>query len=358
MELITEIIALAVLVALSGFFSGVEASLMSVNMLKVRNLLKQGRRGSKALQRLKQKPDRWLIGILICNNVVNIAASALATYTATTYFGIVGVGVAAVGITLLILVFGEILPKTIAASRGDYVALAVAPTIEVLIDVLSPLIVGFEVLAASAGRLLKRKPTRPLITEDELRVMVEVGVEENVVDGQEREFIEKALDFSDIRVRTIMTPKNRMLCLNGELTVNEAVSKVNKTRFSRFPTYLGDSRNRNLRIVHIKDMLKAIDKGADTRLKDIAKKPIYTTADTAIGELFREMKRRRQHMAIVTNSDGNTEGLVTLENLIEEIVGEIQDEAEIPAAPQTQPTQTQQTQPQTPKPQTPQTRQN
>ena len=327
--MLLEFVVLAVLIVLSGIFSGVEVSLLSVSHLKVRNLVKQRRRGALALHRLKENPERWLIAILIGNNVVNVAASALATYTATLYFGYIGVGLAAGVITLLILVFGEIVPKTLATVHGEHIALFVAGPLEVLLKLIYPLIVGFEAISSFIGSLVKRV-RGPLITEEELMTMVEVGVEEKVIDKEEKELIERVLDFSDIRVKAIMTPKSRMLCLKGDLTVHDAVRRVNKTRFSRFPVYVGEDHDRDLGVVHIKDMLKVIDRGGDIKLRAIAKKPLFTSRESSIGELFREMKRRRQHMAIVVNEFGVTEGLVTLENLIEEIVGEIRDEAEIP----------------------------
>jgi len=327
MDYILALLVLGVLIALSALFSAVELSLISVSQLRVRNLVKNKRWGARTLKRLKDAPERMLITVLIGNNLVNILASALATYVATLYFGYLGVGLAVGVISFLILVFGEILPKTLATARSEQIALLVARPIELMQRVMYPLIIGFELVSSMMGRMIGKKMT-PLVTEDMLKTMIEVGVEEKVWAKEERDFIEGVLRFDDVRVESVMTPFSKMFCLDGELTVAQSLPIINKARFSRFPVYVGGDCGNIIGSVHIKDVIKAFEKDGGVRVKDLAKKVLYTPKEAILKAVFTEMLKRHQHIAIVRDGAGRVEGLVTLENLIEEIMGEIRDEAE------------------------------
>ncbi|MFH1721861.1 MAG: hemolysin family protein [Candidatus Altiarchaeota archaeon] len=328
MDLWILIVFLLILVLISGFFSGTEVALISVGRFKLRNLIKQKKRGSLSLQRVKNDPERMLTTILIGNNVVNIGASALATYLATDYFGSLGVGIATGVMTFLILVFGEILPKNIAATHNEKIALKVAPIVEIIEKTFSPVIAIFEYISHLMRDIYKPKKTRPLLTEEELKTIVEVGVEEKVIDIKEQELIEGILEFNDIAVKEVMTPLVKMKGLESELFLSEAISRMNQSGHSRFPVYEGGNRDKIVGIVHLKDFMRAWEKDQTQKLADISRKPFFVSRESIISELFREMQKRRIHIAIVINEFGGVEGLVTMENLLEEIVGEIEDESD------------------------------
>jgi putative hemolysin len=326
MDLLFELAVLAALIFFSGFFSGVEIALVSVNPLRVKYLVKHKKKGARSLQKLKANPERMLITVLIGNNIVNILASSYATYIAIQYFGFAGVGVSVASMTFLILIFGEIMPKTLAASHSEWVALHVAKAIRILQKLIYPLIIVFEHMSKYTG-YWRKSAKRPLITEDEIKTMVEVGVEENVLDKDNRDLIEGVLEFDDIAVKEVMTPRVKMFILNASTGLDEAIQKINRTKYSRIPIFEGENREKIVGIVHIKDIMRATEKNMENlTLKDIAKKPFFTSKETIIDDLFGEMKRRHQHMAIVMNEFGGVEGLVTIENLLEEIFGEIRDE--------------------------------
>lgn len=327
MEALIFLPALAILIALSGFFSGVEVALVSVSRLKVKELAKRGRRGSSSLEKLKKNPSRMLTTILVGNNIVNIAASAIATYIATGYFGSAGVGIATGAMTFLILVFGEITPKTYASTHNIRLALAVAPAILNLERIINPLVVLFE----SMTRLLTGiygGPDKPLLTEKELKNIIEVGYEERILDDKDREIIEGAIEFDDIPVERIMTPIKKVKYLNEDTPVTDAVKYTNKTRFSRFPVDNSADGLSFIGVVHLKDLLRNSGRDNHVNVGKIMRRPYYTSSETRINHLLKQMQARKQHMAIVKNPWGDVVGVVTLENILEEIVGEIVDETD------------------------------
>lgn len=324
---VTHLAALGFLIILSAFFSGTEVALVSVSNIKARNLLKEKKKGAAALMRLKENPERMLTTILIGNNIVNVAASAIATYLATIHFGYLGVGLATGVMTFIILVFGEITPKSLASTHNVQVALLVSDVIEALEKILSPLVALFTFISGVACAVFG-EGRQPLMTEGELKMMVEVGVEENVLRKKDKEFIEGVLEFDDISVKEVMTPAVKMFGLDADMKVKKAIKKVNKTRYSRIPIYINENRDKIVGIVHLKDMMRAMEKDENTKLIEISRKPHFTSKETIIRELFKEMQKRHKHMAIVVNEFGGVEGLVTLENLLEEIVGEIRDESD------------------------------
>ena len=327
MVVLTHLILLGILVLLSAFFSGTEVALVSISNIKARNLVKEKKKGAQALLHLKENPEKMLTTILIGNNVVNVAAAALATYLATAYFGAVGVGLATGVMTFIILVFGEITPKSLASTHNEKVGLMVAGPIEGLEKILAPVVYLFNNISKAVGSVFGDKK-KPLMTEGELKTMVEVGVEENILGKKDKEFIEGVLEFDDISVREVMTPAVKMFCLDADMKVKKALKKVNKTRYSRIPVFVEENRDKIIGIVHLKDMMRAMVKDDDTKLKNISRKPYFTSKETIISELFKKMQKKRKHMAIVVNEFGGVEGLVTLENLLEEIVGEIRDETD------------------------------
>jgi CBS domain containing-hemolysin-like protein len=317
---------LSVLVGLSAFFAGSETALVSLSEIKAKSLMEQKKRGGRVLYRLKQKPKRLIITILIGNNLVNVGAAALATIIATETFGSTGIGIATGAMTLVILVFGDITPKSYATVHNERLSLIVARPIEILSYILLPLVLPLEKLSD----FLTRAPSdlAPTVTEADLKTMIEVGEEEKVIEKHEKEFMTGVLKSGEITAREAMTPRLRMFVLESNLTVRGAIAELVKKRFSRAPIIKG-SRDKVVGIVRLKELLVADSKGkGNLRVTEISAPPLFVSQKEIVGNLLRELQIKRQHMAIVVDEFGGVEGLLTLEDLIEEIVGEIADETE------------------------------
>ncbi|MFH2105427.1 MAG: CNNM domain-containing protein, partial [Parcubacteria group bacterium] len=237
-----SIISLVILILLSSFFSGAEIALSSLNPIKVKTLVKQRKKGAKTLARLKERSERTIITILIGNNVVNVASASLATYVATEKFGSKGLGIATGVMTLIILVFGEITPKTLAITHAEKIALVIAKPILVLSYIFYPLIVAFHYFANLISRLFKARK-RKGISETEIKTMLEFGVEENVIDEEERDIMHQAIRFSDIKAETTMTPLKNVFMLPATTPVKDALKPMLASGFSRAPIYEGLDKN-------------------------------------------------------------------------------------------------------------------
>lgn len=322
-------VVLVILVCISAFFSCAESAFMAVSRLQAETLAKQNTPGAKTLLALKQKPRQFIITILIGNNLVNTAASALATVLATQYFGSSGVGIATGVMTFILLTFGEIIPKTYAISNADTISLFMAQISMVFIYLFYPLVFIFEKLTALFLKIFGASKQMPLFSEAELRTFVEIGVKENLLNMTEKEFIEGVLEFREIRIAEIMTPKHRIFSLEEKMTVEDAIHEINKREHSRIPIYGGVKENIT-GIVHLKDILAvSAEQRQAVRLKEIAKKPLFVEEYKLIRPLFKQMQGRHMHMAIVVNKKRELKGLVTLEDIIEQIVGDIFDEKDI-----------------------------
>ena len=325
-----NILILIILIALSGFFSGTEVALVSTSNIKARTLLKQRKKGAKALYKLKEDPYRMIITILIGNNIVNVSAAALATMIAVDYFGSLGLGIATGTITFLILVFGEITPKTFAATHAERIALIVAEPILILSYIFYPLIVIFGTITDGLRFLLNIKKGTSSITEEELKTMIEFSAEKRIIDLKEKELLKGVLEFSDISVREVMTPKEKIISINGDSSLREAIKEISRNKYSRkysrIPIF---SKNRaNITgVVHIRDILNEL--GKKKKLKDIADEPVFVSANTTLDKVFKLFQLKQTHMAIVVDFRKELLGLVTLEDLMEEIVGEIMDEKDL-----------------------------
>ncbi len=317
---------LSFLVALSAFFAGSETALVSLSEIKAKSLMEQKKRGGRVLYRLKQKPKRLIITILIGNNLVNVGAAALATIIAVDALGSTGLGIATGAMTLVILVFGDITPKSYATIHSERLSLIVARPIEILSYILLPLVLPLEKLSDFLTRNSSNRV--PTVTEADLKTMIEVGEKEKVIEKHERELMTAVLKSGEITAREAMTPRLRMFVLESSATVKEAIGALVKSRFSRAPIIKG-SRDKVVGIVRLKELLVADSKGkGNTKVTDIAGPPLFVSQKEIVGNLLRELQIKRQHMTIVVDEFGGVEGLLTLEDLLEEIVGEIADESE------------------------------
>jgi CBS domain containing-hemolysin-like protein len=328
-ELWVEITALSVLIGLSGFFSGLEVALVGVRKSKVVQLFNEGKKGSKALHKLKMNPSWMMSSVNLGNNLVNVGASALATSVAIRLFGNDGLGIAVGVMTFLILVFGEITPKTYCNANSTKVALRYAPVLLVFSYVFYPVVKFFEIITRGVVKITGSSYTPPPITEEEIKGVIDQGLAEKALEKEEMELVHGALNFDDTVIRSVMTPRTKMFTLNAKMLLFEALPQINQSAHSRIPIF-GDTRDDIVGFIHVRDVLKELEKDKDVvTLEQIARKPVFASQEKMISSLLKEMKGRKTHMAIVVDEHGGVEGLVTLEDLLEEIVGEIEDETDL-----------------------------
>lgn len=322
-----EIIALIILLILSGIFSGSETALVSLSIGRVEGLVREGRHGAQALYRLKQDPSRMLTTILIGNNLVNIAASVLATVVATRWLGSAGPGVAVGVLTILVLVFGEITPKSLATRYSERISLAIAMPLLTFMRLIYPAVWLFGRFTGWVHRLSSRDGD-PTVTESEFISMLLHGEREGTIEHRERELIERVFGFNDLKVRDVMTPHTAIFALEQNITVRDALPVLVETPYSRIPLY-EQHRDRLYKVVHLRDVLGAVAAGRlDATLAELAREPLFVPQYQAIDELFAEFRHRKQMFAVVVDEYGVVRGLVTLEDLLEELVGEIYDETD------------------------------
>ena len=323
-----EFAVLVVLLVLSGVFSGSETALIALSMGRVEALLKEGRVGSAALYRLKQDPSQMLTTILIGNNLVNIAASALATVIATREFGSIGPGIAVGLLTFFILVFGEITPKSLATRYPERISLLIAVPLLTFMRLIYPLVWLFSRFTTWVYHLTGGKE-EPTVTESELISMLGFGVQEGEIEHDEKEIIERVFGFNDLTVRDVMTPMRDVFSLDGQQTVAEVLPVVIQKPYSRIPLRNRET-NQFYKTLHLRDLLTAsANECHDKSIESIAHEPLYVPQYLAIDELFAKFRRHSRIFAIVVDEFGDERGIVTLEDIMEELVGEIYDETDV-----------------------------
>jgi len=328
-DLWVELVILAVLIGLSGFFSGLEVALVGVRKSKVIQLFNEKEKGSKALHKLKTNPSWMMSSVNLGNNLVNVGSSALATSVAIRLFGNDGLGIAVGVMTFLILVFGEITPKTYCNANATKIALRYAPVLLAFSYVFYPVVKFFEVITRGVVRLTGSSYAPPPITEDEIKGVIDQGLAEKALEKEEMELVHGALKFDDTVIRSVMTPRTKMFSLNSKMLLFEALPQINQKGFSRIPIY-GENGDDIVGFIHVRDVLKELEKDNKmSSLEQIARKPVFASQEKMVSSLLQEMKGRKTHMAIVVDEHGGVEGLVTLEDLLEEIVGEIEDETDL-----------------------------
>ena len=328
-DLWVEIAALAALIGLSAFFSGLEVALVGTRVSKVRQLVKQNVKGSRALNRLKSNPGWMMSSVNLGNNLVNVGSSALATSIAIRTFGDQGLGIAVGVMTFLILVFGEITPKTYCNANATKISLRFAPVLLAFGYALWPVVKLFEIITRGMVRLTGSSYHAPPITEEDIKGIVEQGLADKALEKDETDLVHGALEFDDIVVRSVMTPRTKMFCLPERMLLSDALPLINQNAHSRIPIY-GKDLDDITGFVHVRDILLEMEK--DSRmvtLHQLARKPVFVSQEKMVSSMLKEMQGRKTHMAIVMDEHGGVEGLVTLEDLLEEIVGEIEDETDI-----------------------------
>ncbi len=319
-------IALFILcILLSAFFSSAEVALVSITRAKVRILVNEKKPGADALSRLKESPSTLLTTILIGNNIVNIAAAAIATAIAIQIFGDVGVGIATGFVVIILLVFGEITPKVYAARASESYALAIARPILYLSFLFSPVIMIVE--RVSTFLSLRRKSGEASVTEDEIREWIDVGTEEGTIEEEEQDMLYSVLEFGDTTAREIMTPRINVTIMEDTTSFDQAVRVFNETGFSRIPVY-HDKTDNITGILNVKDIFSAMVSPRKEAITEIMYDPYVVPETKKIDDLLKELRVRRLQIAVVIDEYGSFTGIVTVEDILEELVGDIQDETD------------------------------
>jgi putative hemolysin len=319
-----EILLFVLCVILSAFFSSSEVALISITRAKARTLANEGKPGSKAVAALKESPEHLLITILIGNNIVNVAAAALATSIAIKAFGDIGVGIATFFVVIVLLVFGEIGPKIYAARASDSFALTVAPVILFLSRIFSPFIWIVERVSPTFG--IGKEVGEPSVTEEEIKEWIDVGKEDGTIEQGEQEMLYSVLEFADTTAREIMTPRVDVTLMEDTVTFEEAIRIFNETGFSRIPVY-HDQIDNITGILNVKDVFSAmVSHRRDSTIKEVMYDPMFVPETKKIDDLLKELQVHRVQMAIVIDEYSSFVGIATVEDILEEIVGDIMDE--------------------------------
>jgi putative hemolysin len=320
---VMQLIALIILVLLSAFFSSAETSLTTVNRVRLKTLAEEGNRRAKTALEVLDKYGKMLSAILIGNNIVNLSASALATTLAIHIHFTVGIATAI--LTVVILIFGEIVPKNMAMINSEKMALLYASMISGLMKLLTPLIFVIDSLAKGIMKLFRvDADKKTAMTENELRTYVEVGHEDGVIESEEREMIYNVFDFGDAVAKDVMIPRIDMVTVDKEATYEEVMEVFKDCMYTRIPVFEEDKDN-IIGLINIKDFILVEDK-AKFRISDILRQAYYTYEFKKTADLLVEMRQKCFNVAFVLNEYGGTAGMITLEDLLEEIVGEIRDE--------------------------------
>ncbi len=322
---VIELIILAVLILLSAFFSSAETALSSIGRAKIRALEEEGKKHAKTLSKVLENYDRMLSTILVGNNIVNLSASALATALTIRIWGNVYISAATGILTLLVLVFGEIVPKTAARHNAEKTALSFSVPIRFLMTVLYPIVFIIDHIAGFVLKLFgQTKDSSGTITESELRSYVDVSHEDGIIESDERKIINNVFDFSDSVAKDIMIPRIDMSSIPEDATYKEVMMVFRETMFTRIPVYREEKAN-IIGFINIKDLIRLKDSSSFSVSKFL-REGYFTYEYKKTNDLMLEMRAASKNLAFVNDEYGATVGMITLEDLLEEIVGEIRDE--------------------------------
>lgn len=333
---VTQLIILLMLLALSAFFSSAETALTTVNKLRIRSLAEDGSNSAKTVQKLIENPTKMLSAILIGNNIVNLSASSLTTTLTINickkYIGMgentsLGVGIGTGILTVLVLLFGEITPKSLATISAEKLSLAYSGIIYFLTQLLTPVIFIINKLSSFLLIILHIDPNKKTntMTEGELRTILDVSHEEGVIESEERKMITNVVDFGDSVAKDVMVPRIDMEFASLDFTYDELIEAFEKEKYSRLPVY-SETRDNVIGVINLKDVFFYKGNKQDFKIDNLMREPFFTYEFKKTSELLSEMREDRIPLAIVLDEYGATAGLIALEDLLEEIVGEIRDE--------------------------------
>ncbi len=321
-----QLLMLVLLIGLSAFFSSAETALTTVNKIRVRTLAEAGNKSAIILTKVLEDQSKMLSAILVGNNVVNLSASSMSTTLAMSIWSNKAVGIATGVLTLVILVFGEISPKTVSTLYSEKISLKYAKIIYGFMTIMTPVIYVVNILASGFLRLIHVDPNKKqeAITEDELRTIVEVSHEEGVIETEEKKIINNVFDFGDSVAKDIMIPRIDMVMVEVDATYDELLDIFREEKYTRMPVYEKTTDN-VIGIINMKDLI-LVEHHDHFSIRELLREPIYTYEYKNTAELMVEMRQTSNNMIIVLDEYGATAGMITLEDLLEEIVGEIRDE--------------------------------
>lgn len=323
-------VILVIMIILSAFFSASETAFSSLNLIRLRQYVDDGRPGAKKALNVAERFDEVLLAILIGNNIVNLASASLATIVATEVLnlGASGAPIATAVMTVLIIIFGEILPKSYAKENSESLALSIGTIYYYMIKVMKPLIFIFMVLKDFVAKLYSKKEDEPSVTEDELNVIIDTMEEEGVLQQDEVEMLQSVLDLSETFVKDIMTPRVDVVAVDVHDSTENVKNVFFEEKYSRIPVY-DESRDNIVGILYERDLFSAIIENGSTDdllIADVMRDPMYVSYTMRVSDLLTRLQLEKQHLAIVADEYGGTAGLVTMEDVLEEVVGEIYDE--------------------------------
>lgn len=319
------ILVLVVLVLLSAFFSASETAISTVNRIRMRNYADEGNKKAQKVIHMADNYDRTLSTILVGNNIVNITFASLSTMLFTNLFGVSGVGIATLVSTIVVLIFDEILPKSMAKEFADTFALTVAYPLYWVMLVLTPVVYIFIGIKKGIMRIFKPQKKQVSVTEQELKYIIEEIEDEGVLEKQESELVRSALDFDEITAEEILTPRVDVVSVEAGASTETIKDLFIEEHYSRIPVY-EDSIDNIIGVLYSKDFFTAYIKGTEFSIRDMLQSVIFIPPSKKISELFSELQKSKSHLAVVTDQYGGNMGIVTLEDILEELVGEIWDE--------------------------------
>lgn len=320
-------IVIAILVLLSAFFSATETAFSFVNKIRIQHSVDNGNKKAKNALYVIENFDNALTTILICNNIVNLSCSSIATVLCLNLFGDMGSAIATGATTLLVLTFGEVIPKCLAKEHCDAFTLKTAGLLRVLMFILKPFVFVFLKLKSLALKIAGGSEDSPSVTENELKYIVESIEEEGVLEESESEMVRSALDFDEKTAEEILTPRVDVTFINISDSQEKIKDIIIENRYSRIPVY-EETVDHIVGILHTRDYLESLADGKAPDLRDIMQTPYFVFRTQQLSKILNAFKRTKIHLAIVTDEYGGTLGIVTMEDLLEEIVGEIWDEDE------------------------------
>jgi len=315
------------MLVLSAFFAMSEAALLSISKFKARHWAEKKRIGANYVKKLKDNPEALLSTVLVGNNLVNTAAAAITTSISLSVFHDNALGIATGIATFLVLIIGDIIPKTLGANNNEVLAPIFAPIIWHLYVAIYPVIKLLEILLKGVNNLVGTKKI-PIITKEELKSIVKASEEVGALKEIEKKLVQRIFDFENITVGDVMTRKKSMVLISSDMQIKEVLLLPNTKMYSRFPVYEKDKDN-IVGILYLKDTLKFLREGKDeSKVKEAMRKPLFVFEHKKMDSTLRLFQERKQHMAVVIDKQGHVVGLVTIENILEEIVGEIIDESD------------------------------
>lgn len=323
-----QVVILFILLSISAFFSAAETALTSISKVRVRHLKEEGVKGASVLEKLISEPKKLLSTVLVVNNIVNIAATSISTSVMVGLFGSQGVAWATAIMTVLILIFGEVTPKTLASNNKEGVSLAAAKILNLSIVIFAPLVFLINLMTTLIFKILRIEDDDPksLVTEEELKAMVNFSHEEGVLEQEEKAIIDNVFEFGDMKAENAMIQRIDMVTVSADANYDELLNLFKEEKMSRFPVYRGNIDD-IVGILNIKDIIFLTDEEEETfKVEDYMRDVFFTYEFKKISQLLEEMKLAKTQIAIVLDEYGGTSGLLTIEDLVEVLVGDIEDE--------------------------------